>query len=182
MKPEVSRVGTATAVGLAVTLSLVSGGMLHARQDPPPAQQAAAPAPQADGLKFTQSVPHLIIWGIKPGKAADFEATWAMIRAQFEKSERPEVKEFAATFGKAYRVDVGPSGPTDPSIYVFEILTPSMTQSYNPGRIIYEFLWKVENGKEIGIPRVDADAIFAKLGNMAEMFSSINPWPLKKIF
>jgi len=182
MESGVLKVRVAAAIAVAAGLSLASGGavLAHSVQEPA-AQTPAAPAAQADGLKLTQNVPHLIIWGVKASKSADFEATWKMIQDQFAKSERPEVKEFAATFGKSYKVDLGPAPPEAPSVYVFEINTPSMTQSYNPGKIIYEFLWTVKDGKETGIPRADADAIFAKLGNMQEMFTTVNTWPLKKM-
>lgn len=173
MERVVSRVSTVVAIGLAVGLSLASGATLMARQDP-----AAKPAPPKDDLLLAKGGPHLIVWATKPGKGPDFEAAWAMIREQFAKSERPEVKEFAATIANYYKVDTGADGP---AIYVFEIKDASKTQSYNPGRIIYEFLYKLENGKELGIPRADADAIFAKIGNLADMFASIVAWPLNKI-
>jgi hypothetical protein len=36
-------------------------------------------------------------------------------------------------------------------------------------------------GDFAGIPRAEADAMFAKLGNLQEMFASIVAWPLNKI-
>jgi hypothetical protein len=175
MKSAVSRVWAVTAVGLALGLSLVSGGTLLAAQQAP-----AAPAPQADPLLFTQNVPHLIVWALKPGKAADFEAAWKMLDEQFAKSERPEVKEFAASITRKSKVDTG-TAPDAPAIYLFEISSPSLTQSYNPNRIVYEFLYSIKEGKEVGIPRADADAIYAKLGNPLEMYQSVVPWALKKM-
>ena len=172
MDRVVSRVSTVVAIGLAVGLSLASGATLTARQD-----AAAKPAPK-DDLLLAKGGPHLIVWAVKPGKGPDFEAAWAMIREQFAKSERAEVKEFAATINNYYKVDTGADGP---AIYVFEIKDSSKTQSYNPGRIIYEFLYFQKDGKDAGIPRAEADAMFAKLGNLAEMFTSIVAWPLNKI-
>lgn len=180
MERFVSRAWAVRAIRLAVGLSLISGGALLARQDPP----APAPKPpeQADMLKFSQNTPHLIVWAVKSNKAADFEALWAAIQAQFAKSERPEVKEFAATFTNMYKVNSGaPTTPDAPVVYVFQIDKPSTTVSYNPGKIVYEFLYFVKDGKEGGIARADADAIFAKAGNMQEMFASIVAWPLTKI-
>ena len=168
------------AIRLAVGLSLVSGGTLFARQDPPPAQQQPAAAPQADPLKLANS-PHLIIWGVKPAKTADFEAVWAGILAQIAKSDRPEVKEFGATITNMYKLNAPSQAPDAPAIYVFQVEKPSQTQSYNPGRIIYEFLYMQKDNKEIGIPRAEADELFKKIGNMTEMFASINAWPLVKI-
>jgi hypothetical protein len=154
-------------------LAVVSGGTVHARQTP------AAPA-QADPLLLSNS-PHLIIWGVKPGKAADFEAVWAGIMSQVAKSDRAEVKEFGATITSMYKLNA-PGQPADaPSMFVFQIDKPSTTQSYNPGRIIYEFLYFQKDGKEGGIPRTEADELFKKIGNMQEMFASINAWPLVKM-
>jgi len=176
MERVVSRVSVVGAIGLAVGLSVMSGGSLLARQEP-----AAKPAEQAaDPLKLANS-PHLIIWGVKPAKTADFEAVWAGILAQIAKSDRPEVKEFGATITNMYKLSAPSTTPDAPVIYVFQIEKPSQTQSYNPGRIIYEFLYKLEKEKEIGIPRAEADELFKKIGNMQEMFASINAWPLTKI-
>ncbi len=175
MKRAVSRVWAVTAVGLALGLSLVSGGTLLAAP-----QAAAAPAPQADPLLFTQNVPHLIVWALKPGKAADFETAWKMIDEQFAKSERPEVKAFAASIVRKSKVDTG-TAPDAPAIYLFEVTSPSMTQSYNPNRIIYEFLYFIKDGTEGGIPRADADAIYKLLGPPQDMYASVVPWALKKM-
>ena len=180
MERVVSRAWSVRAIGLAVGLSVFSGGTLLARQDPPPQQPAAKPPEPADPLKLANS-PHLIIWGVKPAKAADFEAVWAGIMEKIAKSDRAEVKEFGTTITNMYKLNA-PGQPADqPVMYVFQIEKPSQTQSYNPGRIIYEFLWKVEKDKEIGIPRAEADELFKKIGNMQEMFASINTWPLTKI-
>jgi len=179
MKRAVSRVWL---VGLALGLSLVSSGTLLARQaaQQAPQQQPAAAAPQ-DNLLLPNS-PHLIIWGVKPAKAADFEALWKGLQAQFAKSERPEVKEFAATITNMYKLTATSAAPDAPVIYVFQVEKPSATQSYNPGRIIYEFLYKLVDGKETGIPRAEADELFKKIGtSLTDMFASINTWPLAKI-
>jgi hypothetical protein len=179
MKPEVSRLGTAAAVGLALALSLASGGTLQARQDPP-AQQPAQPPPQ-DLLKFSTTSPVLIVGQIKPDRVADFESAWAMIRAEFAKTDRPEVKEFAATLGKFYKVNFAapPAGsPPPPTVYIFQIDSPSTTQSYLPGKIIYELLYFIKEGKEGGIPRATADEIFKKLDGA---YANLAPWPLEKI-
>jgi hypothetical protein len=177
MERVVSRVWSMTAIGLAMGLTIASGGTLLARQE-------AKPAEQADPLKLASS-PHLIIWGVKPGKTADFEALWAALDAQFAKSERADVKEFAATITNRYKLNA-PGLPADqPVIYVFQIEKPSPTQSYNPGKIIYDFLWKQDpkDNKEVpgSIPRTEADELFKKIGNMQEMFASINTWPLVKM-
>lgn len=177
MKRAVSRVWLA---GLAVGLSMSSGGALLAQQAAAP-QQAAPAAPQ-DNLKLPAS-PHLIIWGVKPAKAADFEALWAGLQAQFAKSDKAEVKEFGATITSMYKLNAPSTAPGAPVIFVFMVEKPSQTQSYNPGRIIYEFLYKLTpDGKEMGIPRAEADELFKKIGsNLTDMFESINTWPLAKM-
>ena len=183
MERVVSRAWSVRAIGLAVGLSVFSGGTLFARQDPPPQQPAAKPPQQADPLKLANS-PHLIIWAVKPGKTADFEALWAGLEAQFAKSERPEVKEFGSTITNRYKL-TAPVAADQPVMYIFQIEKPSQTQSYNPGLIIYEFLWKQDpkDGKEVpgSIPRTEADELFKKIGSMTDMFAQINAWPLAKM-
>jgi hypothetical protein len=180
MKSAVSRVSTVAAIGLALGACLASNRTLQARQDAP-AQQAAAPAaPQEqDLLKFTTNAPVLLINAIKPDKVADFEAGWAMIKKEFAKTDRPEVKEFAATLDKFYKVTALPgAAATNPVIYVFQVDSPSTTQSYMPGKIVYEFLYFIKDGKEGGIPRPLADEIFAKL---KDCYVQLAPWPLVKM-
>ena len=159
----------------AVGLSVVSGSAVLAQAA---AQQAAAPATQADPLLLTQKVPTMLVWAIKPDRAGDFESAWAMIREQFAKSDRAEVKEFAATFGTFSKVDYGPNPPPGaPALYVFNLPSPSTTQSYHPGRIIYDFLYKIVENKEVGIPRTDADKIFAPIKD-GTLYLNAQAWPL----
>jgi|SRR5688572_7521754 len=180
MERVVSRASAVGVVGLAVGLAVVSGGTIHARQNPPAQQPAAAPA-QADNLLLTQSSPHLIVWAVKSNRGADFEAFWAAVQAAASKDARAEVKEFGASIASMYKVAAAPGAPADaPVFYIFQIDKPS-TQSYNPGKVVYEFLYFQKDGKEGGIPRPEADAIFSKAGNMQEMFVNILVWPLTKI-
>jgi hypothetical protein len=169
-----------TLVGGAGLLAQTAGGQTAGAQTPqqtPAPQQTPEPP---DPLKFSIDVPVVIVNMVKPDKVADFEASWAAIRAQFEKSTRPEVKEFAGTLSKFYRVDeklVGPANPAgSPAIFVFQIDTPSKTQSYNPVKIIYYLLHK--NGEEGGITRAEADEIYNKL---MPTYQQIIPWPLVKV-
>jgi hypothetical protein len=166
---------------VAVALGVISDGSLVARQDAKP-QQPAPPA-QADTLLLTQSTPHLIVWAVKASRGADFEALWSAIQATVAKSDRPEVKEFGASITNIYKVAAVPGAPPEaPVFYVFQLDKPSTTQSYNPGKVVYEFLYIQKDGKESGIPRAEADAIFEKAGkNMQEMFVNILVWPLTKI-
>jgi hypothetical protein len=155
--------------------------MLHARQQTAAPAAAPAAAPQADTLVLAQGTPHLIVWAVKAKRGADFEALWAAIRATAAKSDRPEVKEFGASITNIYKVAATPgAGAEAPEFYVFQLDKPA-TQSYNPGKVVYEFLYYQKDGKEGGIPRAEADEIFKKAGNMQEMFVNILVWPLNKV-
>jgi hypothetical protein len=131
-------------------------------------QQQAAPAQEADQLKFTSTSPIILINQVKTEKAADFESAWAAMRAAFAKSDKAEVKAFGDTLNKLYKVDM-PAGPA--VIYIFYLDPPSTAFSYNPVKILYETL-------QGAMTREEADAIYAKL---KDAYQSINPWPLAKI-
>lgn len=180
MERFVSRAWVVRAIGLVVGLSVISGGTLLARQDPPP-QPAPKPPAQADNLLLTPSSPHLIVWAVKSDRGGDFEAFWAAVQAVASKDPRAEVKEFGSSITNIYKVAAAPGSPADaPVFYVFQIDKPS-SQSYNPGKVVYEFLYFQKDGKEGGIPRPEADAIFAKAGKIQDMFVNILVWPLTKI-
>ena len=91
------------------------------------------------------------------------------------KDERPDVKEFTATLGKFYRVDLAAPAPP---IYVQNVEAPLTTFSYHPGKIVYEILYYQKDGKEFGIPRAQADEIWSKL---KDCYDNLSPWPLKKM-
>ena len=175
MERVVSRVSAVGAIGLAVGLAAVSGGAIHARQNPPAQQPAAAQEEPKDLFKFTTNSPVLIISQVKPAKVADFESAWAAIREALAKDERPDVKEFTATLGKFYRVDLAAPAPP---IYVQNVEAPLTTFSYHPGKIVYEVLYYQKDGKEFGIPRAQADEIWSKL---KDCYDNLSPWPLKKM-
>jgi hypothetical protein len=159
---------------LAAGLGLVSGGTLLARQDPPP-QQPAKPAEPPDMFKFATSSPVLIISQVKPAKVADFEAAWATLRELFPKADRPEVKELGATMEKFYKVELAGAPP----IYVHQVDAPKTDFSYHPGKIIYEALYyQTKEGKEMGIPRAQADELWTKL---KDCYDNLSAWPLKKM-
>ena len=152
-------------VGVAA-LSCV-GSVLRAQQAAP-AQAAAAPAAQTaapeDPLKLNSDVPVILVFQVKPDRIADFEAAWAGIRAGLTRSANAELKAFGATL-QPYKVQ-GFEG-----VYVFHLLEPSKTISYNPVHLLYfadKDLFK----------REDADALFAKWNGAAAGF---NKWPLVKV-
>lgn len=156
-----SRARRMTAAALALMASVVCGA---AAQTKPP---------QRDNLKFESNEPAVILWSVKAGKAADFESLWADIQALMKKSERPDVKEFAATFGPLGKV-ASTAAPGAPVQYLLQLPSPSTTQSYNPGRIVYEFLYKQVGGQP-AITRAEADSAFKKIGsNLTDMFDKID--------
>ncbi len=173
MERVVSRVSAVKAIGLALGLAVVSGGTIHARQTP--AAPAAQEAQPADIFKFATAAPVMIVSQVKAAKVADFEAAWTSIREALAKTDRPEVKEFAATLDKFYKVDLPAPAPP---IYVHQVDAPSTAFSYHPGKIIYEVLYYQKDGKEFGIPRAQADEIWTKL---KDCYDNLSPWPLKKM-
>jgi hypothetical protein len=134
----------------------------------PPAQQEKKPEPD-DPLKLKGDLPVLIINQIAADKTADFEAAWAAIREKLNKSDKPELKAFADTLNKMYRVQA-PVDPANPVVfYIFQVDQPSSTQSYHPVEVLYK----------TGIfERADADMIFEKL---KPAYKNISAWPLAKI-
>jgi hypothetical protein len=161
-------------LGVAVTLAAGSTGNSSLS-----ARQGGAPP---DPLKFNLDSPVFIIASIKPAKVADFQAGWAILKSEFESSSRPEVKEFGATITRIFKVDpalIGQAAGADaPVNFVFQIDSPSKTQSYSPTAIIYNLLHKM--GAEGGIPRAKADEIWGKL-EPAYKDGQISIWPLSKV-
>ena len=153
---------TLGVVGAVAVLSLVPRVAMAQEQ------QAAAPAQEADQLKFASTSPIILINQVKAEKAADFESAWAAMRAAFAKSEKAEVKAFGETLNKLYKVEM-PAGPA--VIYIFQLDPPSTAFSYNPVKILYETL-------QGSMTREEQDAVYAKL---KDAYQSINPWPFVKV-
>jgi hypothetical protein len=151
-------------------VTLVAGAVALGAQDQPPAgQQPPAQPPagqQQDPLKFNSEAA-VIIWQVKPEGAADFESAWSEIKTKLAASEKPDVKEQAAslTMFKA----VVPPQAGQPVVYVFEISPASKTLSYNPAAILYA---------EGFMERAQADALFKKIG---DNYVNISALPLQKI-
>jgi hypothetical protein len=140
-------------------------------QTPPPAQPPAQTAKpeEADPLKLKGDLPVLIVNQIDAAKTAEFEAAWAAIKEKLAKSQKPELKSFADSLNKMYRVSLPDAQASPVAIYVFLVDTPSAAQSYHPVKVLYE------SGE---FERADADMIFAKL---KDAYKNINAWPLTKI-
>ena len=148
---------TLVALGLAALLCAASGINAHARQD--------APKPP-DPFKFSNDFT-LLVNSIKSAKAADFESAWSDIKAGLAKSDKPGLKEMAEGL-QIYKLGT-PTQPGADVIYIFHLMPPSKTQSYDPTQILF-FSGAFE--------RAQADAIYAKI---KDAYSSITPWPLVKV-
>ena len=160
--------------GLAVMLTAGSfvRPLLARAQDPAPAQQAPA-----DPLKFSHDGPLLLIYQVKPDRAADFEALWAAIRAGLAKSDRAEVKAFGESL-VPYKVS------STPNVYVFKLDQPSKTFSYNPVAILYDAEHILTPAPNPGLfSRAEADELYNKKfsGSGGDVFTAIQPWPLVKV-
>ena len=147
---------------MALGLVAMLGGVAFA-QDP-----AAAAAQPADPLKLTQD--HVIIlYQVKPDKAADFESSWATIKGKI--AGKAEYKAFADTMD-LQKVD-SPAN-TQVVVYVLVLNPPSRMFSYDLTKLLY-----YEDTKTL-FERTDADALYAKLKDAIPP-GSINLLPLKKV-
>lgn len=135
-----------TAAALALGSAVLSGAAMQ------------TPTPQRDALQFETAKPALILFSIQPNKAADFETFWTEMQTALNRSEVPEVKAFAATFGRFTKLDAISASPGAPVQYLVQLPSPSTTQSYNPGRVLSEFLFRQQR-----ISRAQADGMMAKL-------------------
>ena len=164
------------AAGIAaLALVVLATARSASAQDKP----AAPAAPQEDILKFSTSVPTLLIIQVHADKAADFESAWATIRGGFGKVKADDQKAFGETLAKFYKLDQPPmdSPGGKAVVYILQIDAPSTTYSYNPAKIIYDILW--DSGKDgAAMTRAEADEIYKKI---APVFQSITPWKLAKI-
>lgn len=164
------------SVGLAllVGVSSVQAQSQQAQAAPAAPQQAAAPA--ADPLRFTTDDAAVVIQ-VAAGKSADFEAGWADMMKTMAASDKPGVKEMAATMHMfKVKVDI----PADqPSIYMLNVTGTSKTLSYNYGKIIY-YAGGEPAAAYAGIyPTQDAaTAVYTKL---KDAIANITPWPLAKV-
>jgi len=157
-------------MGLAVVLTAGS----FARPVLARAQGAAPAQAPADPLKFSHDGPLLLIYQVKPDRAADFEALWVAIRAGLAKSTKDEVKKFGESL-VPYKVS------TTPNVYVFKLDPPSQTFSYNPVAILYDADHVFD---AMGLfSRAEADELYNKkfAGTGGEVYTAIQPWPLVKV-
>jgi hypothetical protein len=151
-------------------------------QDPAP--QAPAQA-QQDGLKFNHDGEMLIVWQIKPERAADFQSGWTTIKTLLAASQKPDVK----AFGDALHISRVVTGTGGPAIFVFQLSPASKTFSYNPVPILFEMLKPPPPDPAAApdapnppgtVSDTEAREIFDKI-NDSWVENGIVPWPLQKI-
>jgi len=121
-----------------------------------------------DDLKLNLDGPALIIFQVNLARVADFEALWTGVRVGLAKSEKPGLKEFAATL-YPYRAQLPPEAPT--AVYVFQLAAPSKEFSYNPTVLLYYTDEKV-------FEAADAKALYEKWNGAA---TGVQIWPLMKV-
>jgi hypothetical protein len=149
---------------------------------------------QPDQLKFNYDGPMLLIYTIKPERAADFEAVWAGIRAGLAKSQDVDLKAFSETL-QLYKVKIDqpapppppaasggqPAPPPPPVIYVFRLDPPSKAFTYNPVKLMYDNVDTVgPDGAKVvkGFTRAEADELYKKFEGA---YTGIQPLPLVKV-
>lgn len=144
------------------------------------AQDAPAAAQQApDPLKFTTDKPMILGWQVRADKTVAFEEFWSGLKALILKSENAELKAFAETLNKLYKVDLPPMDiqGNQTVIYLFQLDSPSTTHSYNPVMILYTYLGAGVEGSKV--TRAEADALYEKF---KASYLAVNPlWPLVKV-
>jgi len=121
---------------LAIGVGVLSTTDLYAQQ-PPPAQQPAAPAQQAQPVSNKREFNNdagMVLNFIKPDKTADFEAVMAKLKEALEKSEKPERKQQAAGW-KVFK-SADPAGAN--VLYVFVIDPAVKGADYQVSNIILE--------------------------------------------
>jgi len=123
-------------IALGLVVGLLSTGVLHAQQ-PPPAQQPAAPAQQAQAnpnQRLFNNDAGMILNFIKPDKTADFEMVMGKLREALEKSDKPERKQQLAGW-KIFK-SADPAGAN--VLYVFVIDPAVKGVDYQVSNIIAE--------------------------------------------
>ena len=176
-------------LALAVALVIGVGASLQLRAGPADLVQdkpAAAPQ-QADPLKFSHDGPMLLVWQIKPDRAAGFEQAWLTIKTALAKNEKPEVR----TFGESWTISkVDAPGAQGAVIYIFHLNPASKTFSYNPSPLLFEVLKAPTPDPGAATPPPnppgtftydEAKTIFDKINGAWIEAGGIVPWPLQKV-
>jgi hypothetical protein len=126
------------ALVLAVALGATTGARAASGSAPQQQQQPPAGQPAADPFQFSHDGPFIMVWTIKPDRADGFEKAWLSIKDALGKSTNAEHKAFGDNL-TIYRVSAPPAAG-QPVVFVFQMNPPSKTMSYNPVKILFEYL------------------------------------------
>jgi hypothetical protein len=130
------------AVGRRVMVAFMLALALGATPGAAYAQGSAAQQPQQppaeDPFKFSHDGPFLVVWTIIPDRADGFEKAWLTIKDALAKSTNAEHKALGDGL-TLYRVTSAPKAG-EPTVFVFQLNPPSKTLSYNPVKILFEYL------------------------------------------
>lgn len=136
--PAVDRRALVALVFVAA-LGVTTGARASTGSSPQQQQQpAAGQPPAADPFQFSHDGPFLMVWTIKPDRADGFEKAWMSIKDALGKSPNAEHKGLSDGL-TIYKVTSAPQAG-QPVVFVFQMNPPSKTMSYNPVKILFEYL------------------------------------------
>jgi hypothetical protein len=155
----------ATSILLAAALLCGAAGLRAQPQGGAPAAGGQAAGGKDQFLFDTDA--GIIVFQVKPDKAADFESAWTEIKTKLSGSDKPDLKAQGESM-KIYKIAAPPS-PTDPVGFILQVDPPSKA-SYDPGKIMFS----------PGSPweRKDADVTYKKI---VDGIASISIMPLAKV-
>jgi hypothetical protein len=161
----VSATGRRSWVSLGLAAILIAGSVTFA-------EQAAAPAQQADSFLFKTDTA-MITWQVRADKTADFESAWQAIRAKALANAKPELKALGESI-KIYKPDAAPQEIPNVGkvvLYYFILDPVSKGISYDPSILLF--------GEGVGLfERTEAEPVFNKL---KESIVGIGPQSAMKI-
>ena len=126
------------ALVLAAGLSATAGVRAAAGSASLEPQQAPAQPAAADPFQFSHDGPFMMVWTIKPDRADGFEKAWMSIKDALAKSSNAEHKSFGDGMAIFRLAEAPPAG--QPVVFVFQMNPPSKSLSYNPVKILFEYL------------------------------------------
>ena len=180
--------GILPVMGRRVVVALGVAGMLMVAssaqaQDPPAA--AAAPAQEADPLKFDGTHPAMVILSIKADAEAGFTESMNKMKSILASHANAKAQELGNSM-QMYKLNV-PAAEQVPGqgpvfVYILQMEKPVAGVSYNLLQVLYYsgfFLPLDEKGQPAGTPedRKKVDDIYNPL---VAAVANITPWPLVK--
>ena len=179
--------GILPVVGRRVVVALGVAGMLlvaSSAQAQEPAA-AAAPAQEADPLKFDGTHPAMVLLSIKADAEAGFTESINKMKATLTGHINPKAQELGNSIAM-YKLNV-PAAEQVPGqgpvfVYILHMEKPAAGISYNPFQVFFYsgfFLPLDEKGQPAGTPedRKKVDDIYNPL---VAAVVNITPWPLLK--